>query len=30
MVTGQGRGIRVKALEKMALPPDATRVLAGE
>ncbi len=30
MVTGQGRGIRVKALEKMPLPPDATRVLAGE
>ena len=30
MVTGQGRGIRVKALEKMPLSPDATRVLAGE
>jgi hypothetical protein len=30
MVTGQGRGIKVKSLEKMPLPPDATRVLAGE
>ncbi len=30
MVTGQGRAIRVKALEKLALPPDATRILAGE
>ena len=30
MVTGQGRGIQVKALEKMPLPADATRVLAGE
>lgn len=30
MVTGQGRGIRVKALDKMPLPPDATRILAGE
>ena len=30
MVTGQGRGIRVNALEKMPLPPDATRVLAEE
>jgi len=29
-VTGQGRGVKVKALEKMALPPDATRVLAEE
>jgi len=29
MVTGQGRAIRVKALEKLALPPDATRILAG-
>jgi hypothetical protein len=30
MVTGQGRGIRVKALDKLPLPPDATRILAGE
>ena len=30
MVTGQGKAIRVKALEKLALPPDATRILAGE
>ena len=30
MVTGQGRGIRVKALAKMPLPPDATRILVGE
>ena len=27
MVTGQGRGIKVKSLEKMPLPPDAMRVL---
>jgi hypothetical protein len=30
MVTGQGRGIRVKALDRLPLPPDATRLLAGE
>jgi len=30
MVSGQGRGMRVKALDKMPLPPDATRILAGE
>jgi len=30
MVTGQGRSIRVKALDKLPLPPDATRILAGE
>ena len=30
MVTGQGRAIRVKALDRLPLPPDATRILAGE
>jgi hypothetical protein len=30
MITGQGRGIRVKALERLALPPGAPRVLAGD
>jgi len=30
MMTGQGRGIRVKALERMALPPGAPRVIAGD
>ena len=30
MITGQGRGIRVKALERLALPPGAPRVLSGD
>ena len=30
MITGQGRGIRVKALERVALPPGAPRVIAGD
>jgi hypothetical protein len=30
MVSGQGRAMRVQALEKLPLPPDATRILAGE
>ncbi|HLK91418.1 MAG TPA: hypothetical protein VKZ18_16085 [Polyangia bacterium] len=30
MITGQGRGIRVKALERLALPPGAPRVIAGD
>jgi len=30
MVTGQGRAMRAQALEKLPLPPDATRILVGE
>jgi hypothetical protein len=30
MITGQGRGIRVKALERLILPPGAPRVIAGD
>jgi len=30
MMTGQGRGIRVQPLARLPLPPDATRVIAGE
>jgi hypothetical protein len=30
MITGQGRGIRVKALERLALPPGAPRVIGGD
>jgi hypothetical protein len=29
MITGQGRGIRVKSLGRLPLPADATRVIAG-
>jgi hypothetical protein len=30
MITGQGRAIRVKALDRVPLPADATRIIAGE
>jgi hypothetical protein len=30
MMTGQGRGIRVHPLARLPLPPDATRIIAGE
>jgi hypothetical protein len=30
MISGQGRGIRVKALARLVLPPGAPRVIAGD
>jgi hypothetical protein len=30
MITGQGRGIRIKALDRLSLPPGAPRVIAGD
>lgn len=30
MITGQGRGIRVRALDRLPLPADTARILAGE